>query len=374
MAAHVRTKRQKTSHKVDNQPYTQFENLSNDIVLEIVDYLDEKDVQRAFHSLNQRFSELIDHYSGRSVSLSFLRTDSSKIEQYCHELILPNKNRIRSLKFKWVGRVRTVLSQCALNESFAHLESISLYESDLRDSVTLLHTLPLLPRLKALQIKSDLSVLRNNDLGDIYSIALRCFHLTFLAVENSSRTTDARSFERLNISTEQSNIEVLKCLHSVQLQQCQSLLEKTPKLRCLQVSQVQSFPNSTTELFVAPELNQLSTLSIGCHCRWLDLQASRKVIAGLGVTTRSLKLIFSVLKFIKDAAEWNKLLNENLPQLDKFKIELRDEGSDLFGLGNDFRQFSMNLFMLTRWDAEPWSITFDAHMLRECAIVFELRK
>ena len=374
MAAHATTKRQKTSHRIDDQLYTQFEKLSNDIVLEILDYLDEKDVQRAFHSLNQRFSQLIDHYSGRSVSLSFLRTDSSKIEQYCHELILPNKNRIRSLKFNGVGRVRTVLSQCALDESFARLESISLYESDLQDSLTLLYTLPLLPRLKALQIKCDLSVPRNNALGDIYSIALRCFQLTLLAVENSSRTTDARSFERLNIGTEQSNIEVLKCLHSIQLQQLQCLLERTPKLRCLQVSQVQSDPNSTTKQFVVPELHQLSRLSIGCHCRWPDVDASRKVVAELGVTTRSLKLIFPVLKFIRDATGWNKLLNENLPQLDKFTIELRDEGSDLFGLGNEFRQFSMNLFMLTRWDKEPWSITFDAHMLRECAIVFELIK
>ena len=374
MAARPKAKRLKCCHMINNQSHTQFENLPNDIILEILDYLEEKDVQQTFHNLNQRFSQLIDHYSGRSVSLFFSSKDSSKIEQYCHELIIPNKNRIRSLKFNWVGRIPFVLSQCALDESFARLESISVYESELQDLLPLLHTLPLPPRLKALHIKSDLSVLRNNALSHIYSIALQCSALISLTVENSYRMTCDLSFEQLNTGIKQTNIEILKCLHSIQLSQLQFLLEKTPKLCRLQVSQVQSDPNRTTELFMVPALHQLSTLSIGCDCRCPDIYASRKVITELGTTTKSLKLIFRLLNFIKDATEWNKLLNENLPQLEKLKIRLYYECGDLFRLGNDFRQFSMNLFKLTRWDKEPWSITFETHMLGEDAIVFEFRK
>jgi hypothetical protein len=374
MAALPKTKRQKKSRGIDNQPYTQFEKLPNDIVLEMIDYLDEKNIRRAFHRLNQRFSQLIDHYSGRSMTLSFFLTDSPKIEQHCHELIVPNKHRIRSLKFNHVDRLQTVLSRCTLDESFTRLQSISLYENNVKDLLTLLHKLPQLPRLEALQIKSDLSVLQKDALSDIYSIAFRCSLLIYLNIENSSNKIGAQTFGKINISIEQSNIEVLKCLHSIQLQQLQFLLEKTPKLRRLQVSQVQSDPNKIMELFMVPGLNQLSTLSIDCDYRRFDLLASRKIIAGVGATTKSLKLVFRLRNFIRDATEWNKLFNENLPHAEKFNITLRYDCGDLFGLGNGFRKFSMNLLKLSRWDKEPWNITFDAHMLHECAVVFELSK
>ncbi|CAM4832908.1 unnamed protein product [Rotaria magnacalcarata] len=372
MATFPKAKRLKSCHMINNKPHNQFESLPNDIILDILDYLDEKHVQQAFHGLNQRFSQLIDHYSGRSVSLSFSLEDSSKLEQYCNELIMPNRHRIRSLQFNCEGQIQTLLSQCVFDESFARVESISFFEHNLSDLLTLLHKLPLLPRIKALEMKSDLSRLRNNSLGDIYSMALQCSTLTSLTVEDSSRTIADRSFQRLNIDTRQSSIEVLKCLHPIQLPELQFLLEKMPKLRRLEVSKVQSDLNSVTELFVVPELHQFTTLSIGCSSP--EFHTSKKFIAGLGATIRSLKLMFPLVKFINNATEWNNLLNDNLPQLEKFIVELLYECAELFGLWNKFRQFSLNLLKLPRWDEGSWDITFNAHQLHENVIVFEFRK
>ncbi|CAF1621230.1 unnamed protein product [Rotaria magnacalcarata] len=217
MTAFPKEKRLKSCHIINNKLHNQFESLPNDIILDILDYPDEKHVQQAFHGLNQRFSKLIDHYSGRPVSLSFSWEDSSKFEQYCNELIIPNRDRIRSLQFNCEGQIQTVSSRCVFDESFARVESISFYEHNLSDLLTLLHKLSQLPRIKAIEMKSNLSRLRNNSQGDIHYIGLQCSTLTSLTVEDSSRMIADRSFQRLNIDSRQCSIEVLKCLHPFQL-------------------------------------------------------------------------------------------------------------------------------------------------------------
>ncbi|UJR19153.1 hypothetical protein I4U23_022283 [Adineta vaga] len=360
-------KRLKSHHVINNQPYNQFENLSNDIIIEIFDYLDEHKIRKAFHGLNQRFSQLIDYCPTRSMSLAFIRHDNSKIEQYCNELILSNKSRIRSLKLSDVDLIEKLLSKCVLDESFIRLESISLYDYNLQNSLLQLHKLPIMPRLKVLKIRSNLSKLLSSALDDVYSVILQSSTLMSLTIENSYPSMEKRFLKRLNIGSGQTNIEVFTCFHPIQLSQLQLLLERMPKLRSLKINQVHSDSNSKTELFVTSELRQLTILSIECDS--IDLYTAQKLIVGFGATIKYLKLRVSLLKFINDESKWMKFLNENLPQLEKLKIQLPHDADELYGILNDFRKLLLNLLKMSKWNEELWDIIFNILMTEDNIIL-----
>ncbi|CAF3885814.1 unnamed protein product, partial [Adineta steineri] len=144
-----------------------------------------------------------------------------------------------------------------------------------------------------------------------------------------------------------------------------------PKLRSLEINQVRSNSKNKTELFVTPELHQLTILSMDCCL--IDLDIAQRLITGFSATIKTLKLTLPLLKFIDDATRWIEVLNQNLPQLEKLKIQSPHDADDLYGILNDFRELLLNLLKMPRWNEESWDIIFNPRMIGE-QIIFDFKK
>ncbi|CAF0918835.1 unnamed protein product [Rotaria sordida] len=72
---------------------TYFEDLSNDLMYEIFDYLNEYDIYESFYDLNQRFKNLLIK-SNLPIKIKFPSISKLNFYHYYHRIILPNKHRI----------------------------------------------------------------------------------------------------------------------------------------------------------------------------------------------------------------------------------------------------------------------------------------
>lgn len=73
------------------------EDLSNELIYEIFDYLDGFDMLEAFSNLNQRFQTLVNH-SSIPIKLKYPAGKSMSVKDYCEKLLLPNKHRLQSVQ------------------------------------------------------------------------------------------------------------------------------------------------------------------------------------------------------------------------------------------------------------------------------------
>ena len=102
---------------------TQFVDLSNDLLLEIFDYLDVFDLYRSFAKLNQRFHSLITD-SRISFQATFLHLTSAQLS-FCEEILLPQIGN--SLRFLQITGDFPFSKLSPLNS----LQSIRLYDVSL---------------------------------------------------------------------------------------------------------------------------------------------------------------------------------------------------------------------------------------------------
>ena len=72
---------------------TCFEDLSNDLMYEIFDYLNEYEIYESFYDLNQRFKNLLIK-SNFPIKIKFPCISKLDFNHYYHRIILRNKHRI----------------------------------------------------------------------------------------------------------------------------------------------------------------------------------------------------------------------------------------------------------------------------------------
>ncbi|CAF4602369.1 unnamed protein product [Rotaria sp. Silwood2] len=72
---------------------TYFEDLSNDLMYEIFDYLDEYDIYESFYDLNQRFKNLLIK-SNLPIEIRFPSISKLNFYNYYRQMILSNRHRI----------------------------------------------------------------------------------------------------------------------------------------------------------------------------------------------------------------------------------------------------------------------------------------
>jgi hypothetical protein len=146
-----------------------FEDLSNEIYMEIFDYLYGQHIVSAFFSLNSRFNLLCIHYSNYHIDASDYQSFTTK-KSFDHFLHLIYSKHIRSLTFRrerWIRRIsiKYLLSLCSLTFIYVqstkkiqefleklpspqHLHHLSVvfswwqYDADLQNLLTTIFKLP----------------------------------------------------------------------------------------------------------------------------------------------------------------------------------------------------------------------------------------
>ncbi|CAF3509317.1 unnamed protein product [Rotaria sp. Silwood1] len=148
---------------------TCFEDLSNEILYEIFDFIDNYDIYEIFSNLNNRFNYLIIH-SCLPLKLNFSYLSKTTFEYRCNTILIPNIHRIISLQFSNHLLIDYFFTSYTLDSSFKRLEALILLNTKSDNLISILKTLNLLPCLYSLTITSIEKIQSPND---IFSLIIR---------------------------------------------------------------------------------------------------------------------------------------------------------------------------------------------------------
>jgi hypothetical protein len=326
---------------------TSIENLSNECLYEIFDYLDGYDIHTAFSNLNYRFEQVL-----KCSSLLF------KIEVYspsnefdlnnCKQFILLNKHQIFSLYLSISSENECFFWLFPLDSSLDRLESLVLHEAELPILFSLLSKLISLPRLFSLTIDMWNSCGR---LSDIYK-------LIFLLPKLKYFKCWAEVWN-LNISipfalkNEFSPIEYLNIHHFCTFNELERILSYTPQLRRLNLSY--SIDSHSLIGTISPiKLSNLTYISI--NTPYMLFEEIKRFITNFDCTLKVLRFVSrsSDVTYL-DADRWEELILKYFPQLEIFYFqhskEIEHEYKSSIYLPN-FNQFNSAFWIERKWEFE----------------------
>jgi hypothetical protein len=298
------------------QVITGIENVSNEIFYEIFDYLDGGEVYNAFSNLNYRFQQLL-RSSSFLFKLRFRETNDQQLINKYKEMIRNYKHQIISFHLCLSSRSFSLFS---IDSSFDRLESLSLTGIHPNTLSSCLIKLDRIPRLYSLTIDTkngfdDLQVVYRS----IFALPALKFY-KFMISEGDNRT----SLPMAN-QNQFSTIKYLDMAHSCSIDELTHIVSYTPELRHLKfLHNDDCYSNIGTIL-----LPNLTHLSISAnHLHFDDFEIFIKnmhcMLNVLHFTVRSEYKDGSYL----DAARWEQLILQDLPQLKEFEFEYYQYASD----------------------------------------------
>lgn len=228
---------------------TRFEDLANEIICEIFDYLDAYHIYQSFIKLNARFQKLLLH-GKTSIKASISTLSKSAFENYYTDFIRPIQHRLKALHLSDPFMVVYIFPIAENISSFARLQTLHLENIELRCLQDVLQRLAILPSL------SSLTVHVNHE-ANIIHILNRLFQLPVLKY---CELIFKRNFqlEALPISTTISSpIEQLIIHNCSGLNRIEALLSYVPKLRRLSIT------GETALIFISILLNSSKQYSFG---------------------------------------------------------------------------------------------------------------
>ncbi|CAF0843357.1 unnamed protein product [Rotaria sordida] len=270
-----------------------FEDLSNEIIYEIFEFLDFFHVYEIFSNLNIRFQNLL-IYSNFLLKIKHLSTSKSTFQRYHTQIIIPNQHRIKSLYLSNPFIIDGIFSSTRIELKLTRLETLILNKISSLYVENLLKYLLVLPYLSSLIINCEDEVQNKNNL---YKQIFRLPALKYckLSLDESNQP------EQLPIATKGSSpIEhfILNSTHV--LNDLNNLLSYIPHLNRLSIhssydspiTQIQLYsvslihlthvslnrldiPFDQLEFMIQSLFNQVQVLHISNYCRSVYLDANR---------------------------------------------------------------------------------------------------
>ncbi|CAF1175372.1 unnamed protein product [Adineta steineri] len=334
-----------------NTSYTCLENLSNEILYEILEYLDAYDLYKSFSNLNNRLQNLIIS-SPILLRINLDSKSKSLLECRCQHVIIPNTHRILSLHLTdyWTdpSLVDTFFNHCIINSTFHRLESIILNGIKTEKLFATLFYLNTLPRLFSLTV--SIKVDDYYDFGNIYSLI---FSLPTLKYNQLSTCTDDLQINIPDVINKKfSTIEYLGVNYFCTLNQLNSLLHYTPHLRRLFCHRV----IKSDEIFK----NELS-MKVP-HLKYICVE---ELLASFDEFEVFIKEISSQLQVLNigipwdkaylDGSRWERLIKKYMPELKKFYFNfVQDIGNNMKTNSSDSTDGFINRFNSPFWFERKW--------------------
>ncbi|CAF4015144.1 unnamed protein product, partial [Adineta steineri] len=343
----VEMKKLRTRLSDESTSYTYFENLSNELLYEIFEYLDACDIYESFSNLNIRLQNLI---ISPSILLRIQLTSKSTslVEYRCQHVIIPNSHRIRFLRFHDESLINTFFNHYIIDSSFHRLESIRLHDIKAEKLLTILIYLKSLPRLFSLNITiMDKS---SYDLGNIYSLI---FSLSSL--KRNELGTFGNKLPRIIshlTNSKFSMIEYMVIHNFFTLNQLNSLLHYTPQLRHLFCHGV---IESDKKFKKNLSMKLLHLKYIGFEEVYVSFDEFEVFIKEISSQLQILKIYTLQNRTYLDGNRWEQLINEYMPQLKKFYFRFtqnikKDTQTNLIDSTDGF----INRFSSPFWSERKW--------------------
>jgi hypothetical protein len=285
-----------------------FEDLPNEVLYEMFDYLDICHLFESFFYLNNRFQcLLINSPLLFKIDLSCL--SKSTFQDCCTYVIQPNLDRILSLRF---SNPLTIDLFISLNSSFLQLESIVFNQINFQKLEPILINLSSLPRLYSLTINNNIEVC---DSSKIYQLI---FDLPVLKSCTISPKFYGGSLSLNMIKNVNSSIEYLSINRHCSLNQFLTLLSYTPKLRRLSNLSLSETTNINANHF---SINSLKLSHISLKLWRMSFETFKDLSSKLFFHLEVLNICTRADDYYLIAERWEQLIINHMPNLRVFDFQ-----------------------------------------------------
>ncbi|CAF3731105.1 unnamed protein product [Rotaria sordida] len=335
-------KPKKFRNKFD-QLMTCFEDLSNELLCEIFDYLDGYRLCKAFSNLNSRFEQLL-HSSSVLLKIRYFLIELDQFINKFKQFMFSNRHQIFSIHIDFVFEYSNCFSSFLFDSSFDRLESIIFKHIQSGTLIPILSNLSSLPRLSSLTIER-LKV--KEKINDIHRLVFVLPKLKYYRI--SSCDTHHSIILPMAMNNQYSPIEYFVIDHYCSLNELTFLISYTPKLRRLTVHKIKTNDSNITILssMILANLNSI----------YLDLHQTTFNVLETFITKKfpNLKSLFIAssndITFLH-AYRWEQLILKNFPQLEKFYFiydDLLDNEEKYPRFTGRSNQFSSSFWIERQW-------------------------
>ncbi|CAF1354529.1 unnamed protein product [Adineta steineri] len=270
---------------------TLFENVSNELVIEILEYFNGYEICKSFSNLNSHFQQLI---NSSFVLFKFYSNDFIADNQ----LLLNHKHQLISLQYD------ESFSSYSIDSSFNHLEYLIINNIS---SIKLLSNLSSLPRLHSLTINTQYKF---DDLTQLYQLVFTLSKLKYFKCISEIRTFCYLS--SIINDKQLSNIEYLYCAHTCTINELSTIIPYLPKLRSLSFCNsndddddnnnvIKKIQSNITHLYIHEDPITLNNL---------------KLLINENLEVLSLDFAYEDIEYF-DAYLWESFILKYLPKLEK---------------------------------------------------------
>jgi hypothetical protein len=293
---------------------TYFEDLSNEILFDIFDFLDGYDILEAFSNLNIRFEHLF-RCSYFSLKLNIPFMSKSNFKNRSTNIIGPHIHQILSLHLSEEFFIKYFVTLFPIDLSFIHLESLTLNALDPDIAILVLTSLALLPRLFSLTIIFDDYP---KEEGDIFQLIFRLPVLKFAKLLFEDSGNEIPSFPvATSINQQSSNLEHLVIDNLSSPAHIYTLLSYTPRLRRLSTHWLSFNVRLPAEqLIIPPNLTHLSLNR--CH---LSFDGLESFITTIGSQLEVFRISMDNKTTSLNADWWQQLILRHMPRLRTFVFD-----------------------------------------------------
>ncbi|CAF4099524.1 unnamed protein product, partial [Rotaria sordida] len=336
-------KKQKLQDQNSNTNKTLFENLSNEIIYEIFDYLGIYHVYHEFFNLNQRFNNFFIN-SNLPIQIDISSMSKSNFEQYHKDIILPNKHRINYLRLSNAFTVDIIFSPPRLISKFLQLETLVFDNINARYLNNILHHQIILPHLHSLTINL-IDYIQNSTL--FYLQLFRLSKLKYCKIQFESKD-DEQLLPRC--TNEFSSIEYLVIKNCFRFQLLNNFLSYLSRLCYLSIDYLNRIDFKDIELY--PLLLE--------YLKYVSLELDLVYFNRFEQLIKNFFYHVEILHFTSkydsrylDAEIWEKLITSYMPYLRIFDIN--HDGSIQHNLSRYHNW--INQFNSSFWAEKQWFFT-----------------
>ena len=308
---------------------TCIEDFSNELILEVFDYLDGIDIYRAFSKLNHRFNCLLTT-PHLNTKINVFSTSQDELTSYFNDIILPYKTQLVSL-FLWNNQViQRFKSHLLCNILFDNLQSLVLHKIRLEELFSLLPNLTSLPCLFTLTIDCEYQ------LSSIIDLYLLIFRLPMLR-HNKLTLNDQTYLPTFTTIPQQINIiQYLDLDYACTLPVIIQILSHTQQLtrfRCKNLLKSNEILDENLVLHL-PNLTHMTIESCNEKFEYL-----RKFLRRICTHLKKFKLSTSTDIQYLDVHQWQNFITQYMPCLTKFDFEYQQIVSDDFQVTRKHLEF-----------------------------------
>ncbi len=294
-----------------------FEDLSNELVYEIFEFLDFHHAYQSFYNLNARFRNLF-VYSNLPIKINISSISKYAFHRYLTHIITPHTDRIQSLRLSNPFAADMSLLLLPLMTNFIRLKSLTINNIEADYIEQIVNQLSSLPVLSSFSITSNDYIKNQND---IYQ---KIFSLSELKYCHMSIETRQYLYPLPIPTKEFSPIEHLVINNKVSLDQFDTLLSYVPQLHRLSFGHLDGSRRSRTHKS-SISVNDLKDVSLKLYS--VSFNEFESLVTEFFCQVQILRLAVCLARYSFNGMEylnanrWERLISTHMVNLTIFDFQ-----------------------------------------------------